>query len=74
MTFTILTKEGCKHCVEAKQALKMKGLEYEEILHTEPEDFDNFLTKGYRTFPQVFHKESHIGGRTELEIYLIENF
>lgn len=72
--FTILTKPGCTHCISAKTALKIKGLEYKEIVFVVEEDMQQFREAGYQSFPQVFHEEKHIGGNRQLQEYLLANF
>lgn len=72
--FTVLSKPGCGHCTSAKAALEMKGLDYTEVMHIMQDQIEDFLAKGFRTFPQVFHDEKHIGGNRQLQEYLLENF
>lgn len=72
--FTILTKQNCPHCVSAKQALTFKRQQYSEVVYETPSQIDEFKSKGFRTFPQVYHNDKHIGGNQELQMYLIENF
>lgn len=72
--FKILTKPNCTYCEQTKQALKFKGLAYEEIVHETEEMIEKFKSDGYRTFPQVFYNDLHIGGNRELQMYLIEEF
>lgn len=72
--FTILTKPNCPYCVSAKQALTVKKQEYIEINHETEDQIIEFKSQGFRTFPQIFHEEKYIGGNSELQLYLIENF
>lgn len=72
--FTILSKPNCPHCTSAKQALVFKKLDYEEIIYDTNEKQNAFIERGFRTFPQVFHDEKHIGGSNELQMYLIDNY
>lgn len=63
---TIYTKPTCPYCVAAKQLLGNKNVEFTEI-----EVFDmtsderaalSEKTGGYRTVPQIFIKDTFIGG------------
>jgi len=61
-TAKIITKETCPYCVMAKSLLKSKGYKIEEI------DRENVPDKEFpfRTVPQIWINEQHIGGYTEL--------
>lgn len=72
--FKILSKPNCPYCIQAKQALNIKGLPYIEVIHDTETLIQEFKNQGYRTFPQVFHEDLHIGGARELQMYLIEEF
>lgn len=72
--FTVLSKPNCGHCVQVKQALKIKGLPFEEIIHETQEQINDFISKGFRTFPQVFDGEVHIGGNDQTQIYLLDKY
>lgn len=68
---TIFTKAGCGHCTKAKELLKEKGLNYEEV------SLGNGITtrslqavSGASTTPQVFIGGKLIGGSEDLEKYL----
>ena len=61
---TIYTTPYCPFCIRAKQLLKNKNIEFQEIdLSEEPEKFDEMSIKsnGARTVPQVFVDDTHIG-------------
>lgn len=72
--FTILSKPNCGHCVSAKQALTFKKLDFNEILHDTEDKIEEFKSKGFRTFPQVFRDDVHIGGNDQLQIYLLDQY
>jgi glutaredoxin len=77
--FVIYSKEGCKHCVRAKELFKEMHLEYAErdvvvdpmataeIFHHTKKFFPKNKPV---TTPQIWHNEAYIGGADELEIYL----
>ncbi len=65
-TFKIISKPGCPACTRAKQALTVRGFAYEEDLRDTPEGIAAFVEAGFRTFPQVWHGEQHIGGADQL--------
>lgn len=59
----------CSYCVAAKNLLKTKGLDYEEIrIDTDRVRFDEMLTRasGRRTVPQIFINGTHVGGYDDL--------
>ena len=60
----IYTTPYCPFCKRAKQLLKGKNIDFEEIdLSEEPEKFDEMIKKsnGARTVPQIFADDTHIG-------------
>ena len=66
---TIYTTPICPYCVRAKNLLKRKGAEYEEIdvfmdakARTEMEE----KSGGARTVPQIFIGDIHVGGSDDL--------
>ena len=66
---TLYTTQICPYCVSAKQLLKKKGADYEEIrIDTNPEKMQEMLTRSnnQRTVPQIFIGDTHVGGRNEL--------
>ncbi len=68
-TVTIFTKAFCPFCVLAKDLLKKRGIEYQEILVRDDDDaaWDRlYKISGMKTMPQIFHKDKLIGGYTEL--------
>lgn len=75
MNFTIYTKSNCPNCVAAKNLLKSKGLEYQEI------SFDNDPVRqaefhaaypDVRQMPQIFINGQRVGGLAGLQAALKE--
>jgi glutaredoxin 3 len=69
----IYTTQFCPFCLRAKQLLKSKAVEYEEIAV----DFDPALRRemtqkagGFSTVPQIWIGGQHVGGCNEL--YMLE--
>ena len=61
---TIYTTPYCPFCIRAKQLLKNKNIEFQEIdLSEKPGQFDVMSKKsnGARTVPQIFVDDTHIG-------------
>lgn len=62
---------SCRYCDMAKELLKAKRIEYEYVDVTEDEDAEKmFKENGFRTVPQIFEGDKHIGGYTELGHYI----
>lgn len=64
-------KDNCPFCVKAKELLESKGMDYQYV------DIDKisidtlwFRSQDYKTVPQIFMDESHVGGYEELELIL----
>ena len=69
----IYTTSQCPFCVNAKNLLRKKGIEFEEVNISENEAFMlNVLAKksGFYTVPQIFADEKFIGGCDD--IYMLE--
>lgn len=75
MNITVYTKSACPNCVAAKQLLKSKGLEYQEI------SFDNDPVRqaefhaaypGVRQMPQIFIDGQRVGGLAGLQAALVQ--
>ena len=52
---TVYSKANCPFCVQAKNLLTLKGIEYEEVridLDTAAREF--VLSEGHRTVPQIY--------------------
>ena len=59
----------CPYCVAAKNLLKSRGLDYQEIrIDTNPAAREEMLTRshGRRTVPQIFIDGEHVGGYDDL--------
>ena len=71
---SLFAKVGCPYCARAKQMLKDKGWDYEEIvLDKEITTRSLQAVTGSTTVPQVFIDGKHIGGSEALAAYLQEN-
>jgi ribonucleoside-diphosphate reductase alpha chain len=60
----IITKETCPYCVMAKSLLKSQGWEVDEIDRSKA---DYLWNTEWRTVPQIWLNEKHIGGYSDLE-------
>lgn len=59
----------CPYCVSAKNFLKQRGLDYEEVrVDLDASRREEMLTRsgGRRTVPQIFINETHVGGFDDL--------
>ena len=59
----------CPYCVAAKNLLKAKGLDYEEVrIDRDPASMQAMLGRsgGRRTVPQIFIDGTHVGGYDDL--------
>ena len=73
MSITIYTKSNCPNCVTAKQLLKSKGLEYEEIDVEQRPVMRDVLQKTFpeaRQMPQIFINGQRVGGLVGLQAAL----
>ena len=69
----IYTQNKCIFCSKAKELLRRNHINYTEInisekLHEAAKDY--LKRKGYKTVPQVWDNDEHIGGYGELVKYL----
>jgi glutaredoxin 3 len=76
MKAIVWSKDQCPYCIQAKQLLESKGIEYEErnIMHgtyTKEQLLEAVPTA--RTLPQIFLNEEYVGGFTELRKKLTES-
>ncbi|MBJ6762095.1 glutaredoxin 3 [Myxococcaceae bacterium JPH2] len=65
----IYTTNYCGFCLRAKDLLKRKGVDYEEVDVTGDDDERARLVErsgGQRTVPQIFIGEDHVGGYSDL--------
>ena len=52
---TVYSKNNCPFCVQAKNLLKLKGVDYTEIKIDEDTSAKDFiLAEGHRTVPQIY--------------------
>ena len=66
---TIYTTPICPYCVRAKQLLKKKGAEFDEVdvfMDTKARKEMEDKSGGARTVPQIFIGETHVGGCDDL--------
>lgn len=67
----IYTTAICPYCVSAKNFLKHRGLDYEEIrVDLDPLKREEMLSRslGRRTVPQIFVNGVHVGGFDDLVV------
>jgi len=63
----VYTKNSCGYCSMAKNWLKTKNLQFEEInIEENPEARDFVISEGHRTMPQIYIDDKSIGGYTQL--------
>lgn len=74
MKAIVWSKNQCPYCDQAKNLLKMKGIEYEERNINNGWDREDLLSAvpGARTVPQIFLEDKLIGGFQELKRYFEE--
>jgi len=69
--FKIYTKENCSYCNLAKITLMEQGIDYEEVDLKDNAQAIAFLRlQNFRTVPQIYNGDEHIGGYDELRKYL----
>lgn len=69
--YTIYSTPTCTFCVQAKDLLASKGLEFETVdITLDADALAKMKEIGARTVPQVFLGEEHIGGFLELRAKL----
>ncbi len=68
----VWSKNNCPFCVQAKNLLKLKGIEFEERNINEEWTREQLLeaVPTARTLPQIFLDDKLIGGFTELRRHL----
>ena len=70
MKAVVWSKDNCPYCVQAKNLLQLKGIEFEERNITQGTWTREQLLESVpnaRTLPQIFLDEKLIGGFTELK-------
>ena len=72
MKAIVWSKNNCPFCVQAKNLLKLKGIEFEERNIENGWNRADLLSAvpGARTLPQVFLDDKLIGGFTDLQRHL----
>jgi len=72
MKAVVWSKDACPFCDQAKNLLKLKGIEYEERNINRDWTREQLLeaVPNARTVPQIFLDEELIGGFTELRKHL----
>ncbi|CAB4129182.1 GrxC Glutaredoxin and related proteins [uncultured Caudovirales phage] len=52
---TVYSKNNCPFCVQAKNLLELKGIEFQEVKVDEtPEAREFLLAEGHRAVPQIY--------------------
>jgi glutaredoxin 3 len=67
---TVYSLDYCPYCVQAKALLTQRGVAYEEILvdSRDQETREQLRQRsGMKTFPQIFHGDTVIGGFSDLK-------
>lgn len=66
--YTIYSTPSCTFCVQAKNLLESKGLDYQSIdITQDTEALQKMKEMGVRTVPQIFLDAEYIGGYSELK-------
>ena len=66
---TIYTTSLCPYCVRAKEILRSKGIDFEEIDVGKSSELRQQMSAragGRRTVPQIFFGNKHVGGCDDL--------
>ena len=70
--YTIYGRPNCGWCVRAKDLLSSNNVEYKYIdIYEDSKSMAWIKEKGYKTVPQIFDDDEHIGGYNDLEIRLM---
>ena len=70
MKALVWSKQNCGYCVQAKNLLKLKGIDFEErMLDSGPWTKEDLLrlVPDARSVPQIFLDDEYVGGFTELK-------
>jgi len=72
MTAIVWSKDHCPYCVQAKNLLESKGIDYQERNINKNYTKEQLLeaVPTARTLPQIFIDDNYIGGFTELRQHL----
>jgi len=68
-SITIYATPTCPYCIAAKRLLKKKNLSFHEVDVTHDPELRNKMRKkagGINTVPQIWIKDTHIGGYDDL--------
>ena len=73
MKAIVWSKDNCTYCVQAKQLLTIKGIEYEEKKIGESYTKEDLLeaVPNAQTLPQIFLNDELVGGFTQLRARLV---
>ena len=65
----IYATTSCRHCMDTRDFLQERGVEYEEyLLDLMPLEKDTMIERcGQKSIPQIFINGQHIGGLTDLK-------
>ena len=64
---TIIGTKNCNFCDLAQKVCQLKEQEYQYYsLNEDKEWTDKFVSKGFKSVPQIWVEDEHIGGYTEL--------
>lgn len=71
MKAIVWSKDNCPYCVQAKQLLSIKGIEFEERKIGDGYTKEDLLeaVPSARSVPQIFLDGNHVGGFTELRAH-----
>ncbi len=73
MDVTVMSRDGCPHCVRAKELLRNAGIDLEElVLNRDYTDRSLRAVAASASVPHVFVNGDHIGGADALESWLAE--
>lgn len=70
MKILVIGGAGCGYCVEAKRLLERKGKSFTYKDISEDGVRTQLVSSGFRTIPQIWIDDEHIGGYNELKEYL----
>lgn len=71
--FLVYTKDNCSYCDKTKTLLDTQKYNFQQV-HNETEQIQEFKNKfNHKTFPFIFHKDSFIGGYSDLLCYIYSN-
>lgn len=72
--YKVYGKPDCRFCELAKDALERRSEPYQYVDVTEDKESLTFLrNNNFKSVPQIYHNEKHIGGFQELQQFLEEN-